>query len=120
MKKEKSIEQQIDEYRANIEREVSNWKYINEYGRNDPFWSDGCYMNLVRANIIYFKKQLINACVENNLPVPEEYYIPTPPVVDIQYMATLNQKERMKRIRQTEDEITTKKTKYDDRQISLF
>lgn len=61
------------------------WNTIYTYGGSDPFWEDGCNLNLVRNHIIHFKKQ----CENELLPVcyPEEYYIQTPPEVDSKYMA---------------------------------
>ena len=39
-------EQIISKCVNNIVREIASWKYMQEHGCNDPFWSDGCNMNL--------------------------------------------------------------------------
>lgn len=55
---------------------------LYRYGGSDPFWSDGCNLNLVRNHILYYKNQL----KEMN-PIPEAFYKETPPEVDQSYMA---------------------------------
>lgn len=47
---EKRTEAQI---RADLDREFARWDEIKKHGCNDPFWSDGVNMNLVRNHIIY-------------------------------------------------------------------
>lgn len=39
-------EQIISKCVNNIVREIASWKYIQKYGCNDPFWPDGCNMNI--------------------------------------------------------------------------
>lgn len=41
-------EQIISKCVNNIVREIASWKYIQKYGCNDPFWPDGCNMNITR------------------------------------------------------------------------
>lgn len=118
--KAKTIEQQIEDCRRSIIIEVQNWKSINSKGCQDPFWTDGVNMNLLRNHVIYYKKQLTDLCVQNGLPLPEEYYIPTPPVVSDKYMATYKQKERVNRLKEQGNELTRRKTEYDTEQTSLF
>lgn len=53
--------------------------------RNDPFWADGSNMNLVRAHIKYYKKE-----IEKNFDAadyPKIYYRETPPKTDNNYIA---------------------------------
>ena len=116
----KSFEEQLKDNCKRLAAEIANWKYINQNGCNDPFWPDGSNMNLVRNHIIYYKHQIEQICKENGLQLPEEYYIPTPPEVDNGYMANLKQKERVKRIRQRGDVLTSRSNKYDEEQLSLF
>lgn len=54
------------------------------------------------------------------MPLPEGYYLPTPPEVDNNYMANLKQKERVNRIQQQGVKFTKKKVEYDLEQMSLF
>lgn len=106
--------------RNDIIQEIKHWKYINENGCNDPFWPDGCNMNLVRNHILYYRGSILETCIKNNVPLPEEYYIPVPPKVSDHYMANLNQKERVERLMITDRHITTQKTIYDDYQMSFI
>lgn len=103
-----------------IRKEISRWKDINENGCNDPFWPDGCNMNLVRNHIIYYKWQLEDICQKKGQSPPEEYYLATPPEVDNNYMANLKQKERVETIFFKRKIPTKQKYSYDEQQMSLF
>lgn len=112
--KEKTLEQKLKEHRDRIIEEREDWKYINEHGCNDPSWPDGTNMNLVRNHILYSRVKIEEICKETCMPLPEEYFLPVPPEVPENYMATLKQKERVKRLRDFGDVLTTRKTKFDD------
>ena len=103
-----------------ILREIEHWKDINQNGCNDPFWSDGCNMNLTRNHIIYYQSKIREVCTENQLPLPEEYYLSLPPEVDNNYMANLKQKPRVERLRQLGRIMTGRIYQYDENQMSLF
>lgn len=118
--KKKSPEQIIKECAYNIIREIAIWKHIQEQGCSDPFWPDGCNMNLTRNHILSYKREIREICEENSIPLPEEYYFPTPPEVDDHYMATLKQKQRVQRLRRQGNKLNRKKTEYDLGQQSLF
>lgn len=118
--KKKTVQARLAECRMSLQEEIEIWKRINTNGCNDPFWSDGCNMNLIRNHIIYYKREIVQICEENSLALPEEYYLPLPPEVDDKYMAKLDQKERVQRIRHRGGKLTTKKAEYDDTQMSLF
>jgi len=117
--KRKTPEQELKELCVEINREIGHWNYINQNGCNDPFWSDGCNMNLTRNHIIYAKRQIAEICEKYGMRLPEEMYLPIPPEVDDYYMNNLNQGERVKRIG-NRDRITTKRNKYNRDQLSLF
>lgn len=117
--KKKTPEQELKELCKEIRSEIDHWDDINRNGCNDPFWSDGCNMNLTRNHIIYDKRRIEEICWENGLPLPEEYYTPTPPEVSNYYMANLKNKRRVQMIGNREM-LTTKRNKYDRSQISLF
>lgn len=87
--KEEALEKKVKSYSKQIWKEISHWKDINQNGCNDPFWPDGCNMNLTRNHIIYAQEQIRKICEENQIPLPEEYYFSVPPKVDNQYMANL-------------------------------
>jgi hypothetical protein len=57
---------------------------------------------------------------ENNLPLPEEYYLPLPPDVGRNYMANLKQEERVKRLQQFGTTLKTGKVQYKEEQLSMF
>ena len=119
MRKKKTPEQELKELCRDIRREIDHWEYINQYGCSDPFWSDGCNMNLTRNHIIYDKRKISEICERHGMPIPEEVYLPTPPEVNDYYMANLKQKRRVEMIGNPE-RITTKRNKYDREQLSLF
>ena len=117
--KKKAPEQELKELRKEIRNEIDHWEDINRNGCNDPFWPDGCNMNLTRNHIIYAKYRIAEICAVNKIPMPEEAYIPVPPKVNDYYMEHLKQKRRVELIGHPE-RITTKKNKYDREQLSLF
>ena len=118
--KEETLEQKVKSYCQHIREEISQWKDINQNGCNDPFWSDGCNMNLVRNHIIHYQRLILEICTENQLPLPDEYYLSVPPEVDNYYMANLKQKERVARIFYGGCAPVKKKYQYDEQQLCLL
>lgn len=118
--KEKTTEKKLFEYRYGIVESIARWKSICENGCNDPFWADGCNMNLERNHILYYKNEISKLCSQEEIEIPEEYYLPTPPEVNDNYMANLKKKKRVKRLKEHGDVLTTKSVDYDEAQISLF
>ena len=118
--KDNTTEHKVKKYCEEIRKEISHWKDINQNGCNDPFWPDGCNMNLTRNHIIYAQAQILEICKENQMPLPEECYLSVPPEVDSRYMANVKQKERVKRIFYREKVPEKKKYVYDEQQLSLF
>ena len=117
--KKKTPEQELKKLCKDIRQEIEHWEDLNQNGCNDPFWSDGCNMNLTRNHIIYAKNQIMEICRENEIQIPEEMYLPTPPKVNEYYMASLKQKQRVERIGHR-GKITTKRIKYEKEQLTLF
>lgn len=115
-----TAEDKVKEYCQCIRREIEHWKAINQNGCNDPFWTDGCNMNLTRNHIIYYQRLIREICTENQLSFSEEYYFSPPPEVDKNYMANLKQKERVKRIFSQRKIPAKQKYVYDEQQMSLF
>ncbi len=37
------------------------WERLRDEGGSDPFWTDGDNMNLLREQMIYLKKQILDA-----------------------------------------------------------
>lgn len=118
--KEKTPEQIISAECKRIRDSIDRWKDHNENGCNDPLWSDGVNMNLLRNHVIYAKRQIRDICEESGLSLPEEYYLATPPEVSDYYMANLKQKERVQRVFRGYGHPVTKKIKYDERQMSFL
>ena len=104
-------EQIISKCVNNIVREIASWKYIQKYG---------CNMNLTRNHIISYKHDIREICEANNMPLPEGYYLQTPPEVDNNYMASLKREDRVNRMRRQGVKFAKKKTEYDLEQLSLF
>ena len=103
-----------------IIRECATWNHINENGCNDPFWPDGCNMNLTRNHIISYKRDVAGLCEETGMQLPEEYFLKIPPEVDDNYMANLKQQARVDRLKQQGDKLSLKKTKFvDDGQLEI-
>lgn len=111
---------ELGKYRKELVKDIERWKYINEHGCNDPHWTDGDNMNLVRNHIIHDKKSILTACEETGELPPEEYYLATPPEVSGRYMNNLKQKSRVERLISYGGDVTTKRIKYDPEQMMLF
>lgn len=118
--KAKNGKDELEKYRKELVEDIERWQYINEHGCNDPFWTDGSNMNLVRNHVIYHKRIIFNICQEAGMPLPDEYYMATPPLVSNYYMNNLKQKGRVERILSKCDGVTTKKAEYNPEQLSLF
>ena len=63
---------------------IDRWNHLCEFGGKDPTYADGVNMNLVRNHILIAKRKCEK---ELDGDYPQEYYFPTPDVVDPDYMA---------------------------------
>lgn len=63
------------------------WYEIAEHDCSDPFWEDGCNMNLIRNHIIGLRSQISEQAREEKHPVPCEVYWALPPEVPNTFMA---------------------------------
>ena len=118
--KKNTPEQQLKLLCSLIIRERADWNYINENGCNDPFWPDGCNLNLTRNHIISYKRDIAELCEKTGMTLPEEYFLKVPPEVDDNYMANLKQKERVERLREQGNKLSQKKQKFaDDGQLEF-
>jgi hypothetical protein len=79
----KSIKEMVDQLNESIEHH----KQLLIHGGQDPFYTDGCNANLIRNHVIYYKNKIKELSEEKGLEFPEEYFTPTPEVVDNTYMA---------------------------------
>lgn len=119
-KREKSIEEQIKEETAMLIDSFLRWEHIRTYGCQDPFYPDGENMNLIRNHIIYGKSRLEELCTD--IPLPAQYYMPTPKQVDANYMAADGKyyDYRMKKFAGSYPGITTKTPNDISNQQELF
>lgn len=69
------------EIEQNLIQEHAEWKNLYKYGGQDPFWPDGCNLNLIRNHIIHYRKRM-----EEIGYYPESYYWDVPREVDDNYM----------------------------------
>lgn len=58
MKNEAPTEQKLLELNEKIDKAVAHWHDIYENGCNDPFWEDGCNLELVRNHIIWYLREI--------------------------------------------------------------
>lgn len=73
-----------------------NWNFIYENGGNDPFYTDGVNLNLLRNNIISTRKKCEMELERSQFP--EEYDKPLPPVVEDSFIAKKDQIEAAARL----------------------
>ena len=48
----------VQELEAMIDQSVAHWQDVYENGCSDPFWSDGCNLNLIRNHVIWYLSQI--------------------------------------------------------------
>lgn len=80
MAKKKSLEIQRKE--AELIKDYARWHNLYENGGQDPFYSDGCNLNLIRNHIIFDKRRL-----DELEYFPDAYNWELPDVVPNDYMA---------------------------------
>lgn len=119
MEKNKTPEEMLQVACSEIKREIEHWNYLRDYGCQDPFWPDGCNMNLTRNHIISYRREIVEICEQNGLELPTEYYLPVPPQVPEEYMANMDQKERVERLKITNEKLVQRHIEYDDKQLRL-
>ena len=78
-----------DPLTISLQDSFDRWDDLNEYGGQDPFWSDGVNMNLERNHIIYYKNQMEDKYGSGEYP--DIYYRDTPPEVSSDFMANPEQ-----------------------------
>jgi len=73
------------DFEAALKESFNRWENLYQYGGSDPFWSDGCNLNLVRNHILNDKREITETMPAGQYP--DIYYRETPPEVDRDYMA---------------------------------
>lgn len=82
MATKKSLEIQRKEAESELIKDYARWNNLYENGGQDPFYSDGCNLNLVRNHIIFDKRRL-----DELKYFPDVYYWELPDEVSNDYMA---------------------------------
>lgn len=106
-RKKLTPEQELRRYRDCLMEEFERWGEIKMNGCNDPAWTDGDNMNLVRDHIMYYRFKIAGTCMLKALEYPPEYDLTLPPEAPAGYMASLDQTERVKRLRCYGYQLTT-------------
>lgn len=105
-----------------IKKIRANYKYwheIAEHGCSDPFWEDGCNLNLIRNHIIGLRSQISTQAREKMQPVPGEVYWALPPEVPNTYMV-LNGENYQERVSNWDAEKISKLVFTADFETALF
>lgn len=95
------------------------WNDIAQHGCNDPFWEDGCNLNLIRNHIISLKSQIIGQAEEDMEQIPQEVYWAIPPEVPNTFMVRSGKHYRIRR-KNWEKERLSKIVLIADTDMSLF
>lgn len=123
----RSPKKEVEKMAEEIKQTVVRWKSHKENGCSDPCWADGVNMNLLRNHLFYYKQQIREICMANDLPLPPEAYVPDLPYVDCNYFA-LPESDRARRIMSRpgwqccnhEPIPIGGVNEYDERQLALF
>ena len=86
-RKKQKPAQSIKLWSEEISKEYDRWNFLYKEGGSDPFWPDGCGLNLTRNHIMYAKRQLWELCEEHGLEPPAIFNRDLPPEMDWEYMA---------------------------------
>lgn len=106
-KKKLTPEQELQQYCAYLLEDLEQWGEIKMHGCNDPYWTDGQNLNLVKNHIIWRRFEIREICVAYGLPYPPEYFLGVPPEAPTGYMVSLDQTERIERLETMGRELTT-------------
>lgn len=125
MSKEKPTQEQVlSKLCQGANDTIAQWKQLKQNGCNDPGWSDGVNMNLLRNHLVSYKRQIKELCAEYNLSLPKEAFLPGLPYTDQNYFAKLDS-GRAQRIMskpgwRCHNHEIPKEEEYDDAVMTLF
>ena len=74
-----------EDYAAELQKSHEHWVDLYKNGGSDPFWEDGCNLNLVRNHIHYYRSKIEETM--NPEDYPAAYFKEIRPQVDNKYMA---------------------------------
>ena len=63
---------------AECAEHYDHWQNVRQNGCNDPTWSDGVNLNLIRNHIIHAKREIKSLCDNFRLVIPAIYFRPLP------------------------------------------
>lgn len=86
--KKKSYEDSLTEFTKGLSDAYHRWVTIYEEGSSDRMWGDGVNIQLVRNHILYYKGELEKLLKGNFFMYPDLYWVPTPPPLPCNFMAT--------------------------------
>ena len=116
-------EQLLIQYSEELKKSSMRWENQYKNGCNDPFWSDGCNLNLLRNHMIYYKRKIRELCEQIKAKLPDDYYIPIPNYVDNNYFAEPNSERAIRILKNwghcSNCEKVTKKH-FDNKQMSFL
>lgn len=76
---------QKEDWEKELKEDYRRWEYLYREGGQDPGWSDGANLNLIRNHIIHDKRKIDEEFGEEQKP--QAYYLPLPPEMPDDYMA---------------------------------
>lgn len=85
--KKKTPEEQLQTLCASLKEDHIRWQKLYAEGGQDPCYTDGVNLNLIRNHILHFHEVAEKICRENRLERPTVLDEPVPPEVDVDYMA---------------------------------
>lgn len=82
--------EELNRLTQELEDRFNRWENLKENGGSDPFWADGCNMNLIRNHIYSYKRQIKELCEENGIDLPQIYHREPPQEIENNYMARVD------------------------------
>lgn len=79
------MKKQQEDYGLSLQEGYDRWEHVYAHGASDPFWEDGCNLNLIRNHIIYYREKIEETISQEYYPAA--YFKDIPQEVDIKYMA---------------------------------
>lgn len=79
------MKKQHEDYGLSLQDRYDRWEYVFAHGASDPFWEDGCNLNLIRNHIIYYREKIEETLSQEKYPAA--YFNEIPQEVDSKYMA---------------------------------
>ena len=102
-----------------IKASYKYWYEIAEHGCSDPFWEDGCNLNLIRNHIIWFKNQISEQAEDEMKSIPKEFYWALPLKVPNTFMVKHGQYYQVRRSNWDKERLS-KIIRIADTHMSLF